>query len=70
MNIEEVTDFIKNYSHAQGEPLTHDVALGIARLLFSPPPPIYAEPGFIAQNMRERYEEGQKEVSEETKAEG
>jgi hypothetical protein len=56
MTISEARDIIFAEARSQGEPLTLDVALAIAKKLFPPDTTTRKNPGDIAKFHRERYE--------------
>jgi hypothetical protein len=56
MTIDEAREIIFMEARAQGEPLTMDVALAIAKKLLAPARKDAGKPGDIARNHRNRYE--------------
>jgi hypothetical protein len=57
MTIEETAQLIYDAANRQGTPMSIDVATTIAKALVSDHLPLDLPAGYVAQNLRERYEE-------------
>jgi hypothetical protein len=57
VTVNEACEIIFMEARAQGEPLTMDVALAIAKKLFAPAREHAGRPGDVARHHRERYQD-------------